>query len=84
MKAIYAEGHNFSNIYKCPSDIPKTIRSSRMSLSINGIVLAAASRSEEGQELACLYLQKFFAVCNERYEDAQKLQDRINEAKSGT
>ncbi len=51
---------------------------------INRIVLAAASRSKEGHDTANLYLQKLFAIHNERYEDAQKLQDRINEAKSGT
>ncbi len=62
----------------------KTTSLKRYESDINRIVLAAASRSKEGHDLANLYLQKLFAIYNERYEDAQKLQDRINEAKSGT
>lgn len=51
---------------------------------INELILAAKLPIKEGEGLASLYLDKFFAVHNERYEDAQTIQNRINSAKENS
>lgn len=44
---------------------------------IHNMIKAAEIRGEKGKKIVELYLQKYFSVCNEKYEDAAKAKEEI-------